>query len=85
LIFDFPGNFGGIRAAVALRPFLQELGMIMLPSGVTIPTVQKSGISDDGSMDNERIDQHMTKVANELNWYIEALQAKKSETNGFPN
>ena len=29
--------------------------MVVLPSGVTIPSIQNSGISEDGTMENERI------------------------------
>ena len=72
----------------ALKPFLSELGMVVLPSAVTIPTVQNSGnsgISEDGSMDNERVDKNMTKLCNELQWYVQALETQKSQSNGYPN
>ena len=70
---------------VALKPFLSELGMVVLPSGVTIPTIQNSGISEDGSMENEHVDQNMTKLCTELQWYVQALETQKSQFNGYPN
>ena len=51
----FLGPFGGVRATVALRPFLSELGMVILPSTVSIPTIQNSGITEEGTTkENER-------------------------------
>jgi NAD(P)H-dependent FMN reductase len=51
----FLGPFGGVRATVALRPFLSELGMVILPSTVSIPTIQNSNITEEGSTEeNER-------------------------------
>ena len=70
---------------VALKPFLSELGMVVLPSGVTIPTIQNSGISEDGSMENERVDKNMTKLCTELQWYVQALETQKSQSSGYPN
>ena len=82
---NFLGQFGGFRVPVALKPFLSELGMVVLPSGVTIPTIQNSGISEDGSMENERVDKNMTKLCTELQWYVQALEAQKSQSSGYPN
>ena len=79
------GPFGGIRAPVALRPFLGELGMVVLPSGVTIPSIQDSGISEDGTMKNERIEKNINKMCTEHQWYVQALESQKSYTNGYPN
>jgi len=79
------GPFGGIRAPVALRPFLGELGMVVLPSGVTIPSIQNSGISEDGTMENERIEKNINKMCTEHQWYVQALESQKSNTNGYPN
>jgi len=79
------GPFGGIRVSAALKPFLAELGMVVLPSGVTVPTIQNSGISDDGTVDNDRIGKNMEKMAKELHWYVSALEAQKSNSGGTPN
>jgi len=80
------GPFGGIRAAALVRPFLSELGMVPLPSSLTIPTIQNSSIEEDGSIaDNERVEKNAEKVCKELLWYVEALAAKKKESGGNPN
>ena len=71
--------------SAALKPFLAELGMVVLPSGVTVPTIQNSGISDDGTVDNDRIGKNMEKMAKELHWYVSALEAQKSNSGGTPN
>ena len=53
----------GIRAAALVRPFLSELGMVPLPSSLTIPTIQNSSIEEDGSIaDNERVEKNAEKV-----------------------
>merc|ERR1711879_960440 len=50
------GPYGGLRAAALARPFLSELGLVPLPSTLCIPTVQNSGLAEDGlQVDNERI------------------------------
>jgi NAD(P)H-dependent FMN reductase len=36
------GRFGGVRAAVALRPMLCEMGMSSLPSILAIPSIGKA-------------------------------------------
>ena len=48
-------------------------------------TIKDSGISEDGSMENEHVDQNMTKLCTELQWYVQALETQKSQFNGYPN
>merc|ERR1712110_411735 len=79
------GPFGGIRAAALARPFLSELGLVPLPSSVIIPTVQTSGIDEEGELgDNDRLNNNAEKLCKELLWYVEALNAMK-EKSGYPN
>ena len=49
------GRFGGVRAAVALRTILAEMGMPSVPSILAIPTIGKA-LEDDGSATEEWID-----------------------------
>jgi len=80
------GPFGGIRGRVALLPFLAELGMVVLPSTASVPTIQNSGITEDGSTEaNERVDKNIKKVCAELAWYVQALETQKTASNGVPN
>ena len=46
----FSGPFGGVRCTVALRSFLGELGLVILPSTVAIPSIQTSGITETGTV-----------------------------------
>ena len=43
----------GIRAAALARPFLSELGLVALPSSLTLAAVHSCGLAEDGYMDNE--------------------------------
>merc|ERR1711953_1452823 len=79
------GPYGGLRAAALARPFLAELGLVPLPSTLCIPTVQNSGLAEDGlQVDNERIVKNTDKLCKEVIWYIEALGEKKKK-DGNPN
>lgn len=66
-----------MRASVALMPFLNELGLIQIPTGVTIPTVQNA-FNGNGETNEERIVQKVDKLITELKWYAEALNARKA-------
>ena len=73
-----------MRCNAALRPFLNEIGMVTLPTTVLIPQVQNAGFAEDGSLDNERVGKNMAKLCEELQWYVQALQQKK-DSEGYPN
>jgi NAD(P)H-dependent FMN reductase len=70
------GRFGGVRAAVALRPILAELGMPSLPSILAIPSIGKA-LSDDGSPNEPWIDSATARFLDEFEWYASALAAKR--------
>lgn len=79
------GPFGGVRCTVALRSFLGELGLVILPSTVAIPSIQTSGITETGGTNqNDSIDSNMKKLCGELAWYVQALENQKSSANGVP-
>lgn len=79
------GPFGGVRCTVALRSFLGELGLLVLPSTVAIPSIQTSGITETGCTNpNDTIDINMKKLCGELEWYVTALEAQKTTANGVP-
>lgn len=71
------GRFGGVRAAVALRTILTELGMPSLPSVLAIPSIGKA-ISDDGAASEPWIDKAATRFLDEFEWYATALAAKRA-------
>jgi len=79
------GPFGGVRCTVALRSFLGELGLVILPSTVAIPSIQNSGITETGCTNqNDSVDTNMKKLCGELAWYIQALEKQKALANGTP-
>lgn len=71
------GKFGASRASVAIMPFLNELGMVNIPTGVTIPTVQ-TALNEKGEANEEKVIQRVDKLITELKWYVEAVKAQKT-------
>ena len=71
------GRFGGVRAAVALRPILAELGMPSIPSILAIPSIGDA-LTDDGAATEPRIDEAAGRFLGEFAWYAEALAAKRA-------
>jgi NAD(P)H-dependent FMN reductase len=77
------GPFGGVRAAMALRSMLGELGMSSIPSIFPIPTVEKA-FADDGTPRDPAYDRRIGKFLDELEWYARALKAAR-ETEKTPD
>ena len=71
------GRFGGVRAAVALRTILGELGMPSVPSILAIPSIGKA-LSDDGTAGEAWIDKAAERFLAEFTWYAEALRDKRT-------
>jgi NAD(P)H-dependent FMN reductase len=76
------GRFGGVRAAVALRTILAEMGMPSVPSVLAIPNIG-SALKDDGSSSEEWIDKAAARLLDEFAWYARALKAQR-EAEGTP-
>jgi NAD(P)H-dependent FMN reductase len=72
------GRFGGVRAAVALRTVLCELGMPSLPSVLSIPSIGHA-LSDDGHATEAWIDKAANRFLAEFEWYATALKDKRSK------
>jgi len=72
------GRFAGVRASVALRPILAELGMQSLPSVLSIPTIG-STLTAEGTSNEARIDKAAERFLAEFEWYAEALAAKRKQ------
>lgn len=70
------GRFGGVRAAVALRTILAELGMPGVPSVLTIPTIH-TALSEDGRPNEAWIDGAADRLLTEFEWYASALATKR--------
>jgi NAD(P)H-dependent FMN reductase len=67
------GAFGGVRAAMALRTMLAELGMSSIPSMFPVPKVQDA-FTEDGSPLDPAYDSRIGKFLDELEWYARALK-----------
>lgn len=67
------GSFGGVRASIALRSMLAELGMSSIPSVLPIPHIQ-SAFDDRGEPTDRGMDDRMARFFEELEWYANALR-----------
>jgi NAD(P)H-dependent FMN reductase len=67
------GSFGGVRAAVALRSMLGEMGTSSIPSTFPIPEVQNA-FDDDGTPRDARYHKRVARFFEELEWYATALR-----------
>ncbi len=72
------GLFGGVRAAVALRTILAELGMPSVPSISAIPAIGQA-LTENASANEQWIDAAASRFLSEFEWYAEALAAKRKE------
>lgn len=77
LVYCTTGDFGGIRAGALVLPFLNELGIIPLPSRVALPTVHKKFDAETSEPTDERFKAAVQRMAHELAWYTEALSNQK--------
>ena len=71
------GRFGGVRAAVALRTILGELGMPSVPSILAIPSIGKA-LSEEGAANEPWIEHAAGRFLAEFEWYAEALAEKRA-------
>lgn len=67
------GPFGGVRAAMALRPMLAEMGMSSIPSLLPVPKVQQA-FDEDGKPFDESWHGRADKFLSELEWYARAMK-----------
>lgn len=67
------GPFGGVRASIALRSMLAELGMSSIPSVFPIPHVQNA-FDENGVPKDAKYHDRAIKFLDELEWYAYALQ-----------
>jgi NAD(P)H-dependent FMN reductase len=72
------GGFGGVRAAIALRPMLAELGMSSIPSVFPISKVQDT-FDENGKALDPKYDRSIVEFLNELEWYTRALKAAREQ------
>ncbi|KAJ3302216.1 hypothetical protein HDV03_005234 [Kappamyces sp. JEL0829] len=70
------GSFGGVRAAMALRPFLCELGTPSIPALLPFPAAHQS-IAEDGSTHDERLLKSVASFLRQLSFYAKACRAQR--------
>lgn len=75
------GQFGGVRAAVALRATLAELGMPAIPSECPIPRIA-TALDEEGRAQNEHVTHTLDRFLDEFFWYARAL--KRERLDGTP-
>ncbi len=69
------GPFAGMRAAMALRPFLSELGCLPISKLCGLPTAQDLFNADGTPKDpNARILSQLPAMLNELEWMAVAMK-----------
>ncbi|MEM9303050.1 MAG: NADPH-dependent FMN reductase [Pseudomonadota bacterium] len=67
------GPFGGVRAAMALRMALAEMGMVTIPSLFPVSSVHRS-LGADGTAVDTAYDRRIGRFLDELEWYARALR-----------
>lgn len=70
------GAFGGVRAAVALRETVAEMGMPAIPSVLPVPKAGQA-FDQEGRPKDEAWLKRADKFLTELEWYGEALKAAR--------
>lgn len=67
------GGYGGVRAAMALRAMLPEMGMSSIPSIFSISKIQ-SAFDEQGQLRDPGTAERARKFFDELEWYARALR-----------
>jgi NAD(P)H-dependent FMN reductase len=72
------GQFGGVRAAMALRATLAELGMPSVPSLCPIPHIGQA-LDENGKPTDPRTQKSLDRFLDEFYWYARALRRQREE------
>jgi NAD(P)H-dependent FMN reductase len=70
--------FGGVRAAVALRATLAELGTPAIPIEYPSPHIA-TALDEDRKPQNEHVPRTLNRFLDEFEWYARALQRQRRE------
>ena len=74
------GRFAGVRAGQAWHPTLSEMGMVVIPSMLSVGQITKA-LDEDGmptGSDGESLDRNFGRFADELTWWADAAEAQKA-------
>ncbi|MBD2496670.1 NADPH-dependent FMN reductase [Nostoc sp. FACHB-280] len=72
------GGFGGVRAAIQLRSFLGEMGMVTISTMFAISKIGNS-LDEAGTPQDASLTKRFGQFLDELEWYEEALQRQRRE------
>jgi len=73
-----PGSVGGMRAAMQLRAFLAEMGMVTISTIFSIPKLG-SALDQAGLLQDESLTKKVEQFLDELEWYQTALQQQRTQ------
>ena len=78
------GQWGGTRAAIALRPILSELGCLPVSAMIHIPTAQDV-FDDDGNTykDKDEWNQYCHRCFSQLDWWATAAKQHRAQVDPF--
>lgn len=78
------GQWGGTRAAIALRPILSELGALPVSAMIHIPSAQDA-LDDDGKPleDPKRWQDYCGRCFSQLEWWAQAARQHKEVADPF--
>jgi len=69
------GNFAGVRMIESLTPVARNFGMIVLKNDLLVSNVQDE-IENGSFTDSEKWENRLTRMAEELVWYLDVLKKK---------
>ncbi|MDN3561378.1 NADPH-dependent FMN reductase [Vreelandella neptunia] len=74
------GQWGGVRAGVAMRAFLSELGCLPVSAMIHIPKAQEA-LNEDGQFahEQERWESYFGRTLGQLMWWAEAAASYKKQ------
>ena len=75
------GRFAGVRAGQAWHPTLSEMGMVVIPSMLSVGQITKA-LDENGmptGSDGESLDRNFGRFADELTWWADAAEAQKAK------
>jgi NAD(P)H-dependent FMN reductase len=75
------GQWGGVRAAVAMRAFLSEMGCLPVSAMIHVPRAQEV-FGDDGGyldgVDGARWDGYLARAFDQLDWWADAARTQRT-------
>lgn len=77
------GQFGGMRAAMALRAITGELGCLSVSNIFGIPTVQNA-FDEEGNPKNDHMESGAKKMLDQLEWMATAMKNHREKV-GVPS